>query len=334
MIKMLSIAKNEIQDESNMTVDSMKLKDIPKPVEGMNILNFIKYESYYCQVHPSFQDLLKTKIFNYSGYAAKLNVSLTTISRIINQRQYWINFKTLLDLSDLLQIEKNEVFSNIKQIKTHNSFPIKFEIKNLISPAFFRIIGHILGDGGIHVIIKEGKYRAFYTNNEKKLLKSFAEDVKIVFGKVKLYQRERDWQGDEIWLPTTIGYLLYDLLRYKELNNDKRIPDFILNNKNKELIGAFLQALYDDEGYLYPQKHMIVISQKRIELINDIRNVVINLGIRPNQLLIQKSKTRTTMHYFSITHKDNIKLFNGLIGFKHPIKVKKLKLLMKKYEVD
>lgn len=314
--------------------NSIKFKDIPKPKEGMNILNLIKYESYYCQISLSLQEKFRNKITNYTYISKKLKVSRMTISRIVNLKEYWINLNNLLNLSDLLQIEKNEIFLNINLIKTKNSFPIQFNVKNLISPALFRIIGHILGDGGIQVIEKEGKYRAFYTNNKLILINSFKEDIITVFGKINLYFRKKKTGTYEIWLPTTIGYLFYDLLEYKKLKNDKRIPDFILNNKDKKVIGPFLQALYDDEGFLYPQKNMIVIAQKRIELINDIRDVVINLGIRPNQLLIHKSKDKITMHYFSITHKDNIKLFNDLIGFKHPEKIEKLRILMEKYKVN
>jgi len=323
-----------VEESTEIKLDFTKSKDFPNFSKCMNILNLIKPESYYCQIHPSLQKTLRKKIPNYTFISKKLGVSITTVSRILNINRYWINFKTLLNLSNFVQIDRQVVLSKIIQIKTKNSFPIDFNINNLITPSFFRIIGHILGDGGIHIIENEGKYRAFYTNNEKVLLNSFTDDVKKIFGKVKIYRRKREVQADEIWLPTTLGYLLYNLLGYKELNKEKRVPLFILNCKDKKLIGAFLQAFYDDDGYLYPQKNMILISQKRIELINEIRQIVRNIGIKPNQLLVHKSKNKTTMHYFSITHKDNIKLYNELIGFKHPLKKKKLNILINKYEVD
>ena len=301
------------------------------PIQDMNILNFLRFEKYYCQIDPLFQKLLREKITNFSAIAKKINTSRETIARITKINDYWMNIETLLQLSEKLGIKKEKVFLNIKYIKTKNSFSLLFNIKNLVSPSFFRILGHILGDGGIHVIEKEKKYRAFYVNNQKELLDSFNEDVKTIFGNIKLYSRERELHGDEIWLPTTVGYILYNIFEYERLNKKKRVPSFVLETKDKKLLGAFLQALYDDEGYLYPQKNMIVIAQTSKELVEEIRKVVLSVGIRPNQLLIHKSKKRTTMYYFSITHKDNIRLFDQYIGFKHPLKKKKLAILIDKY---
>jgi transcriptional regulator with XRE-family HTH domain len=305
-------------------------KEILKEDKSMNILNFIKFENYYCQITPLFQNFLKSKVSNYSEIARKLNVSSTTISRILQIDNYWMNFKTLINLSRLLRISKKELIMHIRHIKTKNSFPIRFNIKSLFSPAFFRITGHILGDGGFHIIKNEGKYKAFYTNNQQRLLDSFFNDIKSVFGNIKIYSRKRKRHRNEIWLPTTIGYLLYEILEY-EKNQDKRIPMFVLNTNDSKLLGPFLQSLYDDDGYLYPQKNMIVISQKRKELLKDIRKVVKNIGVRPNQVLIHKAKNRTLMYYFSITGKENILSFYKKVNFIHPLKKRKLQILVNKY---
>jgi hypothetical protein len=306
-----------------------KYKYIPI-TKSMNILNFINFKNYYCQLDSNFQIILKSKIKNYSKIARKLKISSNTISRILNLEDYWINFSTLFSFSTYVGIKKKEVFLHIKKVKTKNSFPIDFQIKNLISPAFFRVIGHILGDGGIHVLRDEGKYRAFYVNNEHNLLDSFSNDIIYLFGKVQTYKRTREKHGDEIWLPTTIGYLLYEILNYKK-TKDKRVPNFILKTKNPKLIGPFLQALYDDDGYLYPRKNMIVFSQKRRKLLEEIRKVIENIGIIPNKILVHNAKNRTRMYYFSITSRENILKFSELVGFKHPIKNNKLQLLVEKY---
>ena len=203
-------------------------------------------------------------------------------------------------------------------------------IKNLNSVQLFRVIGHILGDGGIHVIKNESKYRAFYSNNKDELLNSFENDIDFLFGDIKLYKRIRKYHPGEIWLPTSLGSILHELMEYKKYNI-KRIPNFVYRTKNTELLGSLLQALYDDEGYIYPQKRMIVISQKYKDLVEDIRKIVKKIGIKPNQILIHKSRNRTTMYYFSITGKENILLFYQKIGFLHTIKKEKLKVLVEKY---
>jgi len=297
----------------------------------MNILNFIRKEHYYVLINQSFQNLINSKIENKKEILKQLSISRETLRRITKNENYWCNFNTVLELCEIINISNIEAFSNIQKIKTKNSFPINLSsIK--INKSFMRVIGHILGDGGIHIIKKEGKFRPFYVNNQNTLLESFSEDIKRIFGDVKLYSRKRELHGDEIWLPTTLGHIFYNILDYKKNNNKKKVPGFIFEINDKILIGSFLQVLYDDDGFLYPQKNMIVFSQKNKELIKDIRKLMQILGIKPNQILIHKSKNKTTMHYFSITHKNNIRLFNKYIGFKHPIKKEKLNTLIKKYK--
>src|SRR3989338_9677975 len=325
------IYKEKKGNDNKMNFYSPKITDVADP-RSMNILNFMELKDYYCQISTSFQERLQEDCTNHSQIALQINTSRTTIRRIAYTKNYWMSFETLSELCKIFNIDQHEIILNITFIKTHNSFPLSFEIKNLISPPLFRILGHILGDGGIHVIEKEGKYRAFYTNNRQELLDSFYEDTIRVFNNIKLYRRNRINKVGEVWLPTTAGLLMYNLFDYKNLNKKKRIPKFVFEIDDKILLGAFLQALYDDEGYLYPIKRMIVISQKSRELVEDIRGVVIKIGIRPNQILVHQSKNRTTMYYFSITHKDNFALFNKYIGFIHPIKKEKLKLLMQKYQ--
>ena len=126
------------------------------------------------------------------------------------------------------------------------------------------------------------------------------------------------------------GKIYGNIMEYNK-HKIKRIPSFVYNTKNTDLISSLLQALYDDEGYLYPQKYMIVISQKQKDLVNDIREIVKKVGIKPNKILIHQPRNRTLMYYFSITGKENILLFNKKIDFLHPVKKEKLKILVKKY---
>ncbi|MBU0459226.1 MAG: hypothetical protein KJ597_03885 [Nanoarchaeota archaeon] len=312
--------------------NSYNLKHSNKRDIGMNILNLVKKENYYVLISKDFQNILNEKIINKKETVQNVNISRRTLYRMTKKENYWCNIQTLFNLISDLDLSEDELLKNIEKIKTKNSFPISTKKINTNSKQFFRILGHILGDGGIHVIENEGKYRAFYVNNEQKLLDSFHNDIKKTFGEFKIYSRKRVGHGDEIWLPSTVGFTLYTLLNYKELNKKKRIPDLIFNTKNKGLLGAFLQAFYDDDGFIYPKKNMIVIAQKSKKLVEDIRKIVTKIGIKPNQLLIHKSKSRTTMYYFSITHKDNFKIFDEFVGFKHPKKKEKLKLLMNKYK--
>ena len=315
----------------SMLSNIQKLRDIHQFSE-MNILNYMNLENYYCQISSEFQSLLRKKINNFSRTAILGKTSRSTVSRIVKVQGHWMNIQTLLNLGESLGISNEVVLSKIINIKTHNSFPLVFNLKDLESPAFFRILGHILGDGGIHVPKSESRYRAFYTNNKQDLIDSFKKDIHQVFGNFKLYHRIRESKVQELWLPTTIGLLFYELFEYKNFQKRKRVPKWVVNTKNKKLLGHFLQAIYDDDGYLYPKKYMIVFSQNSFELTNDIRNVISKIGIKPNQMLIHRSKGKTTMHYFSITGKENFLLFNKYIGFMHPEKKKKLNTLLNNYQ--
>lgn len=297
---------------------------------GMEILNLIEKENYFAQITLDFRELINKKIERCDTIFENLNISRSTLFRIRRNESYWCNLSTLFDLVDSLKISDTELLNNIIQIKTKNSFPARLQDIS-INSSLMKVIAHILGDGGITVDKKGGKYRAFYTNTEMILINSFKEDIHKIFGELNVYSRIRAGRASEVWLPTTVGSMFYNIMNYELLNQRKRVPEFVFRIKDNGLLGSFLQALYDDEGFIYPQKRMICIAQKSELLIQDIQKVVSLIGIRSNHILIHRSKNRTTMYYFTITGKENILKFNDLIGFMHPIKKKKLKILVNKY---
>lgn len=308
-----------------------KAADVPQH-QVMNILDFVKFENYYCQIRHTLQKRLREKISNCSDIAREIGVSRSTVQRMTSVREYWANFQSLFNLCRLLGIRKNEVYHNTRTIKTKNSFPIVFDTKNLVSPAFFRVLGHILGDGGIHVIRNEGKYRAFYVNNEQILLDSFANDTKLVFRNIRVYSRRREKQGDEVWMPTTVGYLLYQILDY-EKSPEKRMPVFVMKTNNPTLLCALLQALFDDEGYVYPSRRMVQIALGNKNLLNDVKLIMERIGIRTNRIYKVTPKNRSIMYTFSITSRANISEFARKINFIHSMKKKKLLILLNTYRV-
>ncbi len=283
---------------------------------------------FYCKISKNLRSLFIENTNILLSELSSIGVNKKTLFRYLND-DCWLNLRTVKIISQLLKIEGKFVDTNILSLKTRCSFPINnVEVK--ISPAFARIVGHILADGGIHIKDNEGKYRIFYVNNEGCLLTSFRNDVKSVFGNVKLYSRQRELQGDEIWLPTTVGLILSKILVIGK-SKDKRIPDFILTSKDYTIIRNFLQAVFDDEGYLYPEKRMICISLVNEQLLSEIIYLLTKIGIDTNPMHIHRSRNRSKMFYFSITGKKNIINFYKLIGFIHPAKKKKLYELVNKY---
>ncbi|MFW6311040.1 MAG: hypothetical protein ACOC1K_02270, partial [Nanoarchaeota archaeon] len=234
-------------------------------VSDMNIIKCLISGKYYGKITNELRIIINSRISNLSKISKELEISYQTLFRIMKKRDYWCNIKILISLGEILSIEKKYIIENIILIKTHNSFPFDFKIINLDLPDFYSIIGHILGDCGFHIVQKEGKYRPFYSNVEKNLLHSFTRSIKNVFGNVKIYKRERKDRASEVWLSSSIGLLLFEIMSYDE-KHTKMIPSFIINNTDPNKIGAFLQAIYDDDGYLYPSKKMIVFAQKRKHL--------------------------------------------------------------------
>mgnify|MGYP005858313645 CR=1 FL=1 len=313
--------------KSNYSLDPEKFE---KKDDSMNILNLIEKENYYARVTEGFQGLLDNKTKIHKEICNELGISARTFHRMRKHKGHWCNLEILFNISRLLQIEDSLLINNINEIKTKNSFPITpIEIK--LNDSLGRILGHILGDGGIHVKKTERKYRVFYVNNEERLLDRFKLDVENVFGGKSLYFRKRKSHGDEIWLFSSLGFVLYRLLDYDKHIN-KRVPLLIKNSEDKRFIGSFLQALYDDDGFLYSDKKMIVISLVNQNLLNDIRRLIIKLGIKPNKVLIHESKNRSRMYYFSITGRENIVCFKKRIGFMHPVKKDKLNRLLESYK--
>lgn len=292
------------------------------------LIDLVDDGRYYCTISKRLKTIFRSYLKVLLSNLSEIRTSRKTLKRSI-QHGRWTKLETIKNISRILGLDRSFVNKNILYTKTKNSFPIRNKEIN-ISPELARITGHILGDGGIHIIKDEGKYRVFYVNNEHTLLNSFCEDIKVIFGKVRIYSRDRDYRGNELWLPTTIGLILNKIINIGN-SHDKKIPGFILNNQNHYIIKNFLQSIFDDEGYLYPQKHIIGISLVNPELLSEIKYLLEKVGIRTNPMHIHKSKNRSTMFYFNITGKENILKFHKKINFIHPVKKEKLYKLVDKY---
>jgi len=295
-----------------------------------NILDSVNVNRFYGRISKDLREKIKYQIKNYNRdkILLKSKTSSETLRRVLLKNNHWVKLQTLFSICNLLNIEEVYVKENITEFKTKDSFPIITK-KILLNIEFARITGHLLGDGGIHINEKEGKYRIFYVNNNHVLLDSFSSDIKTIFPEIKLYKRIREERGDEIWLPTAHSSILYSIFNMKDCKL-RRIPKFIYGETNK-IKSALLQAFFDDEGYIYPQKYIIAISVSNRELLNDIKNLLEDLCIKSNDIKSTNSKTRSKMFYFYITGKNNIIKFFEVVGFLSPAKKTKLSMLVSKY---
>ena len=295
-----------------------------------NILDLINRDRFYATISDNLREEIKSKIIylKKKDIIEKNNISRSTLKRILTIKNYWANITTIFTLCENLKINSEYVRKNIEKIKTKDSFSTSTKFIT-INEELARVTGHLLCDGGIHINEKEGKLRIFYVNNNSKLLHSFREDVKSIFPGVKIYYRKREDRGDELWLPTTIGSILFSLF---DMYNCKfrRVPKFIFNAKYNEKC-AFLQAVFDDEGTISVEKYNIVLSVHNKELLTDFRNILQHIGINSSQIKLIVPKNRSRMYRFSIYGKNNILKFNELVSSSHSLKLKKLKLLVSKY---
>lgn len=296
----------------------------------LDIIELINHDRFYANISDNLQEEIKSKIKYTKKKDITLNseISRSTLQRILTLKNYWINIKTLFILSKNLGISHEYVKINIKRIKTKDSFPISTKFIT-IDCELARITGHLLCDGGIHIKKNEGKLRIFYVNNDSGLLNSFSNDIKSIFTDAKLYYRKREDRGDEIWLPTTIGGILFNLFSMYNCKL-RRVPKFIFSLENHKKY-AFLQAVFDDEGSISVEKRGIILSVHNKKLLNDFKNILQDVGINSAPIRFIEPKNRSSMYRFGVYGKENIIKFNKLIGSSHSIKSKKLKLLVAKY---
>ncbi len=249
-----------------------------------------------------------------------ISLSSASISNILRGRTF---FKGRL----LRILVKEFSISNIEQkivaVKSAKSSEplIKPKIKFRINKNFARIIGNILGDGGL---TKQGN--PIYANKNKELISHFERNCKEFFGNFNIYKRQ-DRGVINIQLPTIIGKVLVyvGVDKYK-----KRVP-IILDSLDKICRNAFISAIYDDEGSI--SNRTIIIEMTSRAIINRAHSILKESGISPNQIKTRKRGENKRSYYFRISGREELIKFNNLIGFLHPEKTIKLIKAIKGYKI-
>ena len=222
----------------------------------------------------------------------------------------WVFKKSLSLMNEDL---KEKLEDNIVLLKAKNKgIPIinpKLPFKE--SPAFYRIVAHMIGDGSA-----SGRKVPYYANTCKELREQFKKDLEI-FGEMKIYERKPN-TTPIVCFPKVITDILSYVLDVKFTYPD-RIPKQIFN-ASKECKVAFLQALFDDEGTISTN---LAISMANKNLIEEIKRLTESLGVETNAISIKKYETQKDNFTFSIK-RDNLLKFKEKIGFSHPDKIKNL----------
>jgi len=244
----------------------------------------------------------------------------------------------IFKISNKLNISKNKIEKNIKEIK----FKTKLEKrggnsgKPIINPKllieinkdFVEILGHICGDG---TIIRKNPKKGIslkYINSEPSLINSFQEKMKKIFGEIDANIQIRNGPGYRrknfcLQYPSIISLFILSVFDYKT-GEEMDIPNFIFELPEKAKF-SFLRALFDDEGTVNIKEKRIVIGLKPQKPIEQIRNLLIYLKFHPTKIYESGNILK-----ISLQKKKDIILFNKIIGFKHPLKQRKLNLIIEK----
>jgi len=125
-----------------------------------------------------------------------------------------------------------------------------------------KILGHMIGDGGINKS-KTG-FIMHYTNTSEHLLNRLINEVKSLFGEMKIYKRLKSDEYHKVDCFDIIfpGYIAnYFIKNFGDIftSTRKRIPIEISKASDEAKI-SFLQALFDDEGTANPVSGQITIN--------------------------------------------------------------------------
>lgn len=257
-----------------------------------------------------------------------------------------IPFSKLTKIVDLSDYNWKDVETNLISIKAgirSGEIPPVFPIK--IDEKIGSIIGHILGDGSI------GKrfHSLFYSNSNIELLNEFSKNMKEVVGigpriwvqekhafdektkwskKIKNLNKVPKGHNVGLFYPKICSDILYALFGKFAEGKNKKITQQIINSNN-DFKKGLIRAFFDDEGSIRSDSHTIRFHQDNKELLEKIRLLLKDLGIKAHKVksYIKKDKSR---YYFNINGFREYYTFYHSIGCTSSKKKKEFELLINK----
>lgn len=177
-----------------------------------------------------------------------------------------------------------------------------------------------------------------YTNTCEELLKEFKQDITKEFGKVHFGEGKVNSGTSFIYIYKQ--FVIKEFLKYLKDFRSKAI--FIPNkikNSSKLIQIEYLRALYDDEGSANIRifnktkewKRSITLVSNSLRLLKDVKKILKNLGILSNKIIKNAKVKKDCSNVLAITGKENLVKFKENIGFLHPIRSKRLNLMIRTY---
>lgn len=264
-------------------------------------------------------------LLNKLGIRKLRKILNTESSNIYSWTRQGIPVKKIKDINELYikQFKKpipyyNAYFSVIKS--PHN---IKLPLK--LSSKLCYLVGYLIGDGTIR--IKNNKeYRIEFDDISKDFLLSIAKIIIKIFN-INKYGLSKDRIHNCYCLRFNSKLLvLFFIIVFKipsgKKKNKIKIPELIRKSK---FLKDFVCGFFDAEGSIYYNpKHYyynIVLTQKDKRMLKEIKDILQLYGI---------PVTRLTDDKLVITRKQNFLNFISKFKLKHPDKISRIKLALKR----
>jgi hypothetical protein len=211
--------------------------------------------------------------------------------------------------------------------------------KNFIEPQetkeLAELFGIILGDGHIEKTMNGNKIRVYSVDiagdsrDDKIYLENCVSNLfSKLFNEKGKIRFSKNSNGMHI---TVYGKKIVEFVNKKGImpgnkkNNEQKIPDWILNNK--EYLKSCLRGLIDADGCIYyiskkTNRNLRISFTSYIpKLMGDVRNSFMSLGFHPSKILREKE--------IYLSSKDDVNKFLKEIGFSNNKHLKRLQRLKK-----
>ena len=231
--------------------------------------------------------------------------------------------------SELYDEKQSAIKSEIeKNVYSYRALPgtqiIEPKLPIKARPELFRIIGHVIADG-----TWSPTSCARYINSSYELIERFKEDLNLVFGQVETNYISKGSHTPYLIFPTAIIHILMSKygVKFSGVNGFPQIINSI-PNKHKSY---FLQALFDDEGFVHDSNVQICGLDRG--LLEGVKRVLYkDFDIKTGDIAYYQDYHRSDgsiskVAYFHVLA-DGVLAYASRIGFQHPKKNDRLNLLL------